>query len=88
MRLAFIHEAAKAANISRYATILVDCDDQTRKRRLMLERRQAELASDEMMNWSRYLRDEAMTRGDRILDTSTISVGKAVEVVRKIFDAR
>lgn len=85
MRLAFVHEAAAAAGIFDYTVILVDCDDETRRRRLMEERRQANLASDEMINWARFLREEAQIRGDRILDTSCISLDQAVEFVRSQF---
>jgi RNase adaptor protein for sRNA GlmZ degradation len=85
MRLAFIHDAAKAAKISDYRVILVDCDDSTRRRRLELERRQADLASDEMMNWARYLREEARRVDDKILDTSDITVIEAVDFVRRHF---
>lgn len=85
MRLSFIHEAAKAAKIANYTVILVDCDDLTRRDRLTMDRRQAELASEEMMNWARYLRREACDRGDKILDTSKITVREAVEVVRRNF---
>jgi hypothetical protein len=85
MRVAFIHEAAKAAKISDYTVILVDCDDLTRGHRLVTERRQADLASDEMLNWARYLREEAQRNGDKILNTSAISVGEAVQIVRRHF---
>jgi RNase adaptor protein for sRNA GlmZ degradation len=85
MRLSFILEAARAARISEYMVILVDCDDHTRRYRLSVERRQSDLASDEMMNWERYLREETYARGDSILDTSGIDVGEAVEIVRRHF---
>ena len=85
MRLAFIREGAKAAQISDYALVLLDCDDRTRRQRLAVERRQADLASEEMMNWARYLRDEAMATDTKILDTSSISVSEAVDTVRRHF---
>jgi RNase adaptor protein for sRNA GlmZ degradation len=85
MRLGFIHEAAKSARISNYTAILVHCDDQTRRHRLSAGRRQAHLASDEMMNWAHYLWEESRWRGDKILDTSNITVSEAVEIVRQHF---
>jgi RNase adaptor protein for sRNA GlmZ degradation len=85
MRLAFAHQAARAAKISNYTVILIDCDDDTRRRRLEMERRQAELASNQMMNWAAYMREEARRSGDEILDTSDISVSQAVEIVRRHF---
>jgi dephospho-CoA kinase len=83
MRLAFIHAAAEAAGIRDYTVLLFDCDDQTRRQRLILERQQAQLATDEMMNWARYLRDEAGLTGDTIVDTSGRSVQECVEFVRR-----
>lgn len=85
MRLAFVREGAKAARISDYTLMLVDCDDRTRRHRLAFERRQADLASDEMMNWARYLRQEAKATGAKILDTSGITVSEAVDIVRRHF---
>jgi hypothetical protein len=53
--------------------ILVDCDDETRSRRLSVERKQPDLVNDNMMNWARYLRREAKASHCEILDTSTLS---------------
>jgi hypothetical protein len=39
-----------------------------------------------MLNWARWLREEARANGDSILDTSNLSVSDAVEVVRRQFD--
>ncbi len=85
MRLAFVEEAAKAARILSYRIILVDCDDATRRQRLVIERRQEHLASEEMLNWARFLREEAKASCALILNTSEISVGHAVELVRRHF---
>lgn len=77
-RLAFLAEGAEAAGISAYQPILVDCDDETRSRRLRFEREQPELANEEMLNWARNLRREARRSGCEILDTSTLSVEECV----------
>jgi hypothetical protein len=39
-----------------------------------------------MMNWARFLRDEASREGETILETSHLSVGEAVERLRGYFD--
>ncbi|MGH8141422.1 MAG: AAA family ATPase [Steroidobacteraceae bacterium] len=77
-RLSFLAEAAEAAGGPAYLPILVDCDDETRSRRLALERQQPELANETMLNWARYLRREARRSGCEILDTSTLSVEQCV----------
>ena len=85
MRLAFICDGAEVAQISNYTLLLVDCDDRTRRQRLAVERRQTDLASEEMMNWARYLREEAKATGTKILETSRITVSEAVDIVREHF---
>jgi energy-coupling factor transporter ATP-binding protein EcfA2 len=77
-RLCFLAEGAEAAGGSAYLPILVDCDDETRSRRLSLEREQAELANEIMMDWARYLRCEAEGSGCEILDTSTLSLEQCI----------
>jgi len=78
MRLSFLAEAAKAAGIAEYSPILVDCDDETRARRLSQERRQPELANETMMHWAAYLRRDALERGCEILDTSVVALDRCV----------
>ncbi|PCK81531.1 hypothetical protein CPT34_08340 [Rhizobium sophoriradicis] len=81
IRLSFLAEGAVAAAWHDYVPILVDCDDITRAARLIVHRRQPELANPEMMNWANYLREEARARGCEILDTSAMSVEQAVSRV-------
>jgi hypothetical protein len=81
MRLSFIREGLDAANIPNAAVILVDCDDETRKLRLRLDRRQPDLANQMMMNWAAYLRREARQGGYHALDTSRLSIEVASERV-------
>ncbi|TCU03744.1 AAA family ATPase [Rhizobium sullae] len=80
-RLAFVAEGAAAAGWSDYIPILVDCDDETRGRRLIIDRQQPELANSEMMSWANYLRREAKASGCDILDTSAVSLDQAVSYV-------
>ena len=69
MRLEFIQEAVKLADIQSALVVLIDCDDEIRTRRLALDRKQPELATPQMMNWARYLRHEAKSLDCEILDT-------------------
>ncbi|NLS02808.1 hypothetical protein HGP14_05405 [Rhizobium sp. P32RR-XVIII] len=77
MRLAFLKDAAATAGID-CLPILVDCDDETRRTRLIVDRSQPEIAGADMMNWAAYLRREAEEAGCEILDTSTLTLDEAV----------
>lgn len=81
MRLAFLTEGASAAGLSSYTTILIDCDDATRASRLIVDRQQPELATDDMMNWAAYLRSEALDVGCDVLGTSELSLEQAISYV-------
>jgi shikimate kinase len=80
-RLSCLVEGAEAAGGLGFVPILVDCDDATRTRRLLLDRKQPELANDTMMNWARYLRGEASRRGCEILDTCALSLDQCISHV-------
>jgi shikimate kinase len=80
-RLSFLADGAAAVGGLAYVPILVDCDDETRSKRLAVEREQPELANQDMMNWARYLRDEAKDRECEILDTSSLSLDESVSYV-------
>jgi hypothetical protein len=79
MRIAFIREALAAYEITTAHVVLVDCDDATRTARLHGDRSQPELANPTMMNWARFLREEALEIGVETLDTSDKSVGQCVD---------
>ena len=83
MRLAFLHEALDAAGLAGAHVILVDCDDETRTRRLVLERRQPELANPRTMNWARFLRREANAAGCEVLNTAEMPLVSCIELVCK-----
>jgi dephospho-CoA kinase len=85
-RFSFLYEAVAAAKVVDYRLILVDCDDATRTRRLVAERRQPELANPTMMNWARFLRDEAERGGHEVLDTSAKSLDMCVDLICRHFE--
>jgi hypothetical protein len=85
-RFRFVAEAAAAADMSNYVPILVDCDDETRRHPLSVDRGQPELADQSMMDWARFLRDEARTGGYDILDTSAHALATSVDAVSRHFD--
>ncbi|MBY2947022.1 AAA family ATPase [Rhizobium leguminosarum] len=83
-RFAFLVEAAERAGIMPYACMLIDCDDETRTRRLSSDRGQPELANADMMNWASFLRNEASEYGCEILDTSNLTLEQGVEPVLRV----
>ena len=84
-RLSFLAEGAAARGLN-YRAILVDCDDETRLKRLTIDRGRPELANKELMNWARYLRHSARIKGCEILDTSLLSVDESVSFVSERLD--
>lgn len=84
-RLSFLAEGAASVGGLRYTPILIDCDDETRISRLSIERKQPDLANATMMNWAKWLRQDAKERGCEILDTSAASLEKSVaQVLRRL----
>lgn len=85
MRIAFVREALSSAGITDATILLVDCDDATRRSRLIGDRDQPELACAEMMNWARYLREEALSAHCPALDTGTFTFAACVaQIVRSL----
>ena len=84
MRIAFIVEALKENYLLDNAEIiLVDCNDEERFDRLKNNRNQPELCTDDMLNWAKYLRNEAVNNGIDIVDTSKVSLERAVQKIMK-----
>jgi chloramphenicol 3-O-phosphotransferase len=78
MRIAFVHEALQAARLQNAHILLIDCDTATRSRRLIVDRRQPDLANRQTMNWADYLRTEAIAAQYEILDTAQRSFDECV----------
>jgi shikimate kinase len=88
-RVSFLADGATAAGQLTYLPILVDCDEETRSKRLTIDRGQPELANESMMNWARFLRREAKDHGCEVLDTSLLSRDEAVSfVMTRLSDQR
>jgi adenylate kinase family enzyme len=79
MRIAFIEEALAATGITNARIVLIDCSDSVRVARLTHDRRQPDLANESMMNWGRFLREEAKRGGYEILDTGPIPFTSSVD---------
>lgn len=87
MRIAFIEEALRRSGMDAHV-LLLDCDDATRATRLHNDRHQPELANEEMMNWSRYLRAEAAQTGCEVLDTGKLPLASCHERILQLLTGR
>jgi hypothetical protein len=85
MRIAFICEALDAVAIAGARIVLLDCDDASRRMRLIHPRQQPELANESMMGWAAFLRQEAQQSGSEILDTTRLSLTESTDAVLSIF---
>ena len=86
-RPSYIIEAAKSVSRT-VETVLLDCAQSERERRLHEGRGQPELVTDEMNSWAAYLRGQADALGLPIVDTSRLAppavADRLVEVVIRI----
>lgn len=87
MRVAFLREALHACKIAGARILCVECDEATRRRRLVQDRLQPELANERMMSWSRYLHQEAVEAGCEILDTTQLSLSDSARYVLSVLQA-
>ena len=83
-KISFIRAALEELGMTDAQIVLVDCDDESRKRRLTDDRKQPDLANDQMMNWAEFLRREKQRAGVMILDTSHQSVEESVAAIKAI----
>jgi hypothetical protein len=67
-------------------TIWVDCNDASRESRLRINRRQPEPANARIMNWARFLRNEADASSILKLDTTRSSIEECVFELLAVFD--
>ena len=73
MNIKFIQEAFEQHGFVNYSIILVDCNEDEAMRRLGHERKQPELAHQDMKNWITFLRKQADELSIPILDTTELS---------------
>src|SRR5262245_19083095 len=82
-RISFLSEAIAVAGLRDCRIVLIDCDDDTRRRRLTNDRPQRDLANAKMMLWAEFLRNEANRHGCEILDTSLAPIDACVEQITR-----
>lgn len=74
-RPSFIAEACEINDVRSCKLILIHCSDDVRRARL-LQSGQPELASDQMMEWARYLIRETTKAGGEIINNDDLPRGK------------
>jgi len=85
IRPSFIDEACEKHNFTNFKVVLFDCSDEARKQRLVT-RGHPELANDDMMNWAKYLREEAQKRGYVIIDNTEMTEEETRDELIKILN--
>jgi hypothetical protein len=84
MNFNFIYEAFQHYKFNNYNIVLVDCDEVEMIRRLKENRYQPELANEEMKNWRRYLREQALKRNIPIINTTNLVIEEVIENLEEI----
>lgn len=85
MRIAFLLNSLQRTGMSTASIVLIDCNDEARKQRLVHNRQQPELANVQMMNWATHLRNEAKANGIPVVDTSNYSEEQSAISVARVF---
>jgi shikimate kinase len=70
VNLDFIEAACRKFEIARYFIVLIDCDWEIMRDRLIHDRQQPELVNQDMKNWAIFLREQAQRKKLPIIDTS------------------
>jgi len=63
---------------------LIDCEEATMIKRLVEDRKQPELANQDMKNWLKYLRRQAQELGIPIINTSKSNLDESVKILLEI----
>ncbi|MFH7029728.1 MAG: hypothetical protein ACHBN1_31300 [Heteroscytonema crispum UTEX LB 1556] len=80
-RFNYIENACRKLGVTRYAIILIDCDWEIMRDRLLNNRQQPKLVSNDMRNWANFLRRQARRKNIPIVDTSRQSLEEVVEII-------
>jgi thiamine kinase-like enzyme/adenylate kinase family enzyme len=79
VNLMFFEEACKKHNFTNYKTILIHCDDAIRHERLRANRNQPELINQDMDNWARFLKNQALEMNIPILDSGKMNIDEMAD---------
>jgi len=79
VNLEFIRKAFEKHNFENYKIILLDCTEKEMGDRLADKRGQPDLFNNQMINWLRFLRNQARELGAKVIDTTNLSRRDVVE---------
>ena len=85
INLDFIESACRRFEIARYFIVLIDCEWETMRERLVCNRQQPELVTQDMKNWAAFLRKQAQHKSLPIIDTSHQTLEQVVQSVNAVF---
>jgi 2-phosphoglycerate kinase len=80
-RLNYIEDACQNLGVTKYSIILIDCNWEIMQSRLLNERKQAELITNNMRNWANFLRNQARRKNIPIIDTSHKTLEDVLEII-------
>lgn len=73
VNLKFIQDAFKHYGFTDYQVVLIDCSEEEMASRLIHQRGQPELLNDDMKNWLKFLRKQAVELSVPVIDTTNLS---------------
>jgi shikimate kinase len=85
INLDFIEAACHKFEIVRYFIILIDCDWEIMRDRLVHNRQQPDLVNQDMKNWATFLRKQAQRKNLPIIDTSHQTLEQVARSVNMVF---
>lgn len=81
-RFNFIEDACRKFGVTKYAIILIDCDWEIMRDRLLNNRQQPELVTHDMQNWVKFLRKQAREKNIPIINTSCLTLEEVVDIIQ------
>lgn len=87
VNLQFIHNGFQNIGFTNYKIILIDCTKEQMTHRLMHEREQLDLATENMNNWLKFLKEQARELNTPIIDSNKLSVEQTLMEFEKIIES-
>ncbi|HEX3854934.1 MAG TPA: hypothetical protein VGF76_17920 [Polyangiaceae bacterium] len=84
-RPSFVRAALARASHARYQIVLLDCDSEVRRVRLV-SRGHGDLATLQMDTWAAYLRGQADALGLPVIDTSRLSTDQVADALQELVE--
>lgn len=84
VNLEFIKQGFAKYNFKNFKIILIDCSSEVLADRLINKRKEPHLVNDNMYNWLNYLRNQAVSMGATIIDTTTLNDNEVLKKMEEI----